>query len=59
MGTVGLSMSLTPTLSAISKIILILLMYTGRVGILTLALAFGESRKTTEVRKPLDTLLIG
>ena len=27
--------------------------------ILTLALAFGESRKTTEVRKPLDTLLIG
>lgn len=52
-------MSLTPTLSAISKIILILLMYTGRVGILTLALAFGESRKTTEVRKPLDTLLIG
>ena len=59
LGTVGLSMSLTPTLSAISKIILILLMYTGRVGILTLALAFGESRKTTEVRKPLDTLLIG
>ena len=59
LGTVGLSMSLTPTLGVISKIILILLMYAGRVGILTLALALGEARKTSETKKPLDTLLIG
>ncbi len=57
--TVGLSLSLTPTLSALSKYIIILLMYTGRVGILTLALAFGERRDAATVKKPVDTLLIG
>jgi trk system potassium uptake protein TrkH len=59
MGTVGLSLSLTPTLTAFSKIILMLLMYTGRVGILTLALALGESKQVSSVRQPLETLLIG
>lgn len=38
-GTVGLSLGLTPTLGSISKIILILLMYFGRVGGLTLIFA--------------------
>lgn len=59
MGTVGLSMGLTPTLSATSKIILMLLMYAGRVGILTIGLAVAERKDTAEVKKPVDTLLIG
>ena len=59
MATVGLSLGLTPTLGAASKITLILLMYAGRVGILTLGLAFGEKKQTAEVRKPVDTVLIG
>lgn len=59
LGTVGLSLSLTPVLSVPSKIIIMLLMYAGRVGILTLALALGESHASSEVKKPLDTLLIG
>lgn len=59
MGTVGLSLGLTPTLSPLSKYILIALMYAGRVGILTVALAFGEKKNTAEIRKPVDTLLIG
>ena len=59
LGTVGLSLNFTPHLSVASKIILIVLMYAGRVGILTLALALGEKHTTAEVRKPLDTLLIG
>lgn len=59
LGTVGLSLSLTPVLSTASKCILILLMYAGRVGILTLALALGESRKASETKKPLDSMLIG
>lgn len=58
-GTVGLSLSLTPVLGTASKIILILLMYAGRVGVLTLALALGEARRQPETKKPLDTLLIG
>lgn len=59
LGTVGLSMSLTPTLSVASKCILIVLMYAGRVGILTLALALGERKKTIGTKRPLDNLLIG
>ena len=57
--TTGLSLSLTPTLGAVSKIILILLMFTGRVGILTLALALGEKKSAAEIRMPVDTLFIG
>lgn len=59
LGTVGLSLDLTLHLSIASKIILIILMYAGRVGILTLALALGEKHTTAEVRKPVDSLLIG
>ena len=59
LGTVGLSLDFTPNLSIASKIILIVLMYAGRVGILTLALALGEKHSTAEVRKPVDTLPIG
>ncbi len=55
----GLSMSLTPTLGIASKILIILLMYAGRVGILTLALALGETKTAAEIRKPVDSLLIG
>ncbi len=55
----GLSMSLTPTLGIVSKILIILLMYAGRVGILTLALALGETKTAAEIRKPVDSLLIG
>ena len=59
-GTVGLSCSLTPALSIVSKIILILLMYMGRVGILTLAFALRVKRAEPAVRHPLvDTLYIG
>lgn len=59
MGTVGLSLGITPSLEAASQIALIILMYTGRVGILTIGLAFGEKRDTSDVKKPVDTLLIG
>ncbi len=59
MGTVGLSMSLTPTLSLASHLILIVLMYAGRVGILTIALAFGEKKDTVSTKRPLDNILIG
>lgn len=59
LGTVGLSMSLTPTLSAASKCIIMILMYAGRVGILTLALALGEHKKSVGAKRPLDNMLIG
>lgn len=57
--TVGLSMGITANLSAASQVILILLMYAGRVGILTLALALAKRRKNPEIRYPVDSFLIG
>ncbi|MBR2023176.1 MAG: Trk family potassium uptake protein [Clostridia bacterium] len=59
MATVGLSLSLTPTLSTASKLILILLMYIGRVGVITIGLAFAEKTQTTEIKRPIENILIG
>ena len=59
LGTVGLSMSATPLLSSVSKLIVILLMFTGRVGILTFALAFGKTATSDDVKKPVGNILIG
>lgn len=59
LGNSGLSLSFTPTLSAASRVILIILMYAGRVGILTLALALGQTKASAEIRRPVDNLLIG
>ena len=59
-GTVGLSMALTPLLSPVSKIIIIILMYLGRVGILTFAFALKRRKKAEAgVRRPIDTVFIG
>lgn len=55
----GLSMSFTPQLKTASSLIIIILMYAGRVGILTLALALGQTKATAEIRRPVDSLLIG
>ena len=43
--TVGLSFGITPSLCAMSKLTLIVLMYVGRVGMLTIPLAF-KSKET-------------
>lgn len=59
LGTVGLTLNLTERLAAGSKIIIICLMYAGRVGILTLALALAEKHTAEEIRNPVDSLLIG
>lgn len=60
LGTVGLSMGITPSLHIASKLIIILLMYMGRAGVLTLALAIGKKRSEAQIRRPVaDTLYIG
>ena len=55
----GLTLETTVHLNAASSVIIIFLMYAGRVGILTLALALGQTRATAEIRRPIDNLLIG
>lgn len=57
--TVGLSMGITPTLCKISKIILILLMYTGRVGGLTLVFAAISRKSLDNKHYPADNIAVG
>lgn len=57
--TVGVTTGITPSLTVGSKIILILLMYAGRVGVLTLAGAMMTKRKASLTRRPHEKILIG
>lgn len=58
-GTVGLTTGITPTLGAVSKLILIGSMYFGRVGGLTLIYAaFGGAKKPLS-KLPSDTVAVG
>jgi trk system potassium uptake protein len=43
-GTVGLSMGITPYLSVVGKLVIIVLMYTGRIGPITLAVLIASNR---------------
>lgn len=58
-GTVGLSTGITPDLSTISKIMLILTMYAGRVGPMTVLVALSKKRKTQNFRYPEEKILVG
>ena len=59
-GTVGLTMSLTPTLSAVSHVMLIIMMYFGRVGVLTLGVAvFLRRREPPKLKYPSGNVMIG
>ena len=59
MATVGLSLSLTPTLSAVSKLIVIVLMFLGRVGGLTVLLSLTGKRKEEAYRYPAENITVG
>lgn len=56
--TVGLSLNTTPTLSTNGKLIIISLMYIGRIGILTLMLAIIRQPKNTKYNYPCDDIII-
>ncbi|MBX7312368.1 TrkH family potassium uptake protein [Clostridium chauvoei] len=58
-GTVGLTTGLTPNLSNIGKVLIMLMMYFGRVGPLTVALALTRKRKKTGYKYPEGKILIG
>ncbi|MBD3386942.1 Trk family potassium uptake protein [candidate division KSB1 bacterium] len=58
MGTVGLSMGLTPVLSQVGKLCIIFLMFFGRVGPLSIAIAIA-TKKASRIRYAEDNLLVG
>jgi trk system potassium uptake protein len=57
--TVGLSMNLTPKLSDAGRIIIIVLMFLGRVGILTFALALARKAQGRKLRYPEEQIVVG
>ena len=59
LGTVGLTLGITPSLSWGSQIVLILLMYAGRLGCLSFALVFAQRKAEAPVDRPNGKLLIG
>ncbi|WP_459837474.1 TrkH family potassium uptake protein [Halanaerobaculum tunisiense] len=58
-GTVGLSTGITSSLTVIGKLVVVVLMFIGRVGPLTLAVALGEKVETDKVKYPAEEILIG
>lgn len=60
-GTVGLTLGITPRLSIIGKIAIIVTMFLGRVGILTTVLAIENkpSKSSQEYRYPKDSITVG
>ncbi|MDJ0510276.1 MAG: TrkH family potassium uptake protein [Crocosphaera sp.] len=57
--TVGLSTGITAKLSAISQLLIILTMYTGRVGIIVFIAAIAGESRPRVVQYPEETLLVG
>lgn len=59
LGTVGLTMGMTPLLSPIGKIILIILMLIGRVGVLTFLWSLAGKKRESRINYPGMKILIG
>lgn len=58
-GTVGLSKGITRSLTDGSLMVLILLMYAGRVGSLSVAMALTERRRAGVLKYPVGQILVG
>lgn len=61
LGTTGLSMGLTPHLTIFGKLIIISLMYIGRVGIMTvlLSLLIRSTKQEVQLKYPEENILVG
>ena len=57
-GTVGLSTGITRDLLPLSKALVLLLMYVGRVGSVTVFIAVSR-KKTSKLRYPVEHIIIG
>ena len=58
-GTVGMTTGITRALHPVSRCIIILLMYCGRIGSLSFALAFVQSKRKPHVQQPAEAINIG
>lgn len=58
-GTVGLSTGITPELSSVGRIIIMFTIFTGRVGLLTMAFALTRRQRPANFRFPEERIMIG
>ena len=59
LGTVGLTLGITSQLGMLSKLLLALLMFVGRVGSLTILMAFSSPKRMVASKLPLEKVQIG
>ena len=58
-GTAGMTTGITRSLSTASRLILILLMYCGRIGSMSFALSFTERKRVAPIQLPSEKVMIG
>lgn len=58
-GTVGMTTGITRSLLPASQMIIILLMYCGRIGSLSFALSFTQRKKIAHVQQPVERITVG
>ncbi|MCI8664525.1 MAG: Trk family potassium uptake protein [Hungatella sp.] len=58
-GTAGMTTGITRDLVPLSRLLIILLMYCGRIGSMSFALAFTQSKRITRVRNPVERINVG
>ncbi|MBN1231763.1 MAG: Trk family potassium uptake protein [Candidatus Coatesbacteria bacterium] len=59
LGTVGLSLGITSSLSSFGKCLMIILMFLGRIGPLTIVLAIGKKHREYGIRYPQGRIMVG
>lgn len=58
-GTVGMTTGITRDLNAVSRVIIILLMYCGRLGSLSFALTFAQRKVIPPIQQPAEKIVVG
>ncbi|MCD7736735.1 MAG: Trk family potassium uptake protein, partial [Lachnospiraceae bacterium] len=58
-GTVGMSTGITRDLNAVSRAVIMLLMFLGRVGSLSFAMSFTERKHPAKIRYPEEDVIVG
>lgn len=58
-GTVGMTTGITRDLTAVSRLLIVLLMYCGRLGSTSFALAFTQQKRVVPVQNPVERINVG
>lgn len=59
LGTVGLSVGITDDLGTPARLVIVMLMFVGRIGLLTFALALVSRERPSAVRHPAEEVVVG